>query len=100
MDKNLLTLIISHQIFRLQITINDSPRVQIINCFNNTPDNEMRLTLVEWTLILNHCPDFTSKTSVQQQIYKLTVPKIAIFANFCQEIGDGDVHDNVKLVTL
>ena len=69
------TLIISHQIFWLQITINNSPRVQIINCLNNTSDNEMRLTFVEWTLILNHCPNFTSKTSIQQQVNKLAIPK-------------------------
>lgn len=44
------TLIICHQVLRLEISVDNAPGMKVVDGFYHTANDELRLALVEWAL--------------------------------------------------
>lgn len=64
---------VQQQILRLQVPVDDIPRVEIIKCLNNTRRIESRGRVIEVALVPQNSPQFTAQTCLHQHIKVLSI---------------------------
>lgn len=76
-----------HQILRLQVSINNSTSVKILERFQYTSDNELCCCLIKSSLIPQDCPYFTSQARLEKEVNVLCITKGSVQATHEGTIG-------------